>query len=95
MLLPAVGMLGGLSLLSFDMGGTTAKAALIDKGHIHIYALRTIEPGEELTYDYAYERTPEMDAESEALYVCRCGSPKCRGTILAPVKPAPAKKKAA
>ena len=27
--------LGGLSLLSFDMGGTTAKAALIDKGQFH------------------------------------------------------------
>jgi N-methylhydantoinase A len=27
--------LGGLSLLSFDMGGTTAKAALIDKGRFH------------------------------------------------------------
>ncbi|NBD08695.1 MULTISPECIES: SET domain-containing protein [Corallococcus] len=67
--------------------------SLIDKGHIHIYALRAIEPGEELTYDYAYERTPEMDAEAEALYVCRCGTPSCRGTILAPDKKAPARRK--
>lgn len=69
--------------------------ALIDKKRIYIFALRDIAVGEELVYDYAYERTPEMDAESEALYVCRCGAPKCRGTILAPVKPAPAKKKSA
>ena len=69
--------------------------ALIDKGHIYIYALRTIEPGEELVYDYAYERTPDMGPESDALYVCRCGSPKCRGTILAPEKKAPARKKTA
>lgn len=60
--------------------------ALIDKGHIYIYALRTIEPGEELVYDYAYERTEGMGPDSESLYVCRCGSPKCRGTILAPLK---------
>jgi hypothetical protein len=68
--------------------------ALIDKGHIYIYALRTIEAGEELVYDYAYERTEDMGPDAEALYVCRCGSPKCRGTILAPPKKAPARKKA-
>ncbi|MFP2926837.1 SET domain-containing protein [Pyxidicoccus sp. 3LG] len=69
--------------------------ALIDKGHIYIYALRTIEPGEELVYDYAYERTDGMGPDSEALYVCRCGAPKCRGTILAPLKKEkePARKK--
>lgn len=69
--------------------------SLIDKGHIHIYALRTIEPGEELTYDYAYERTPEMGDDAEGLYVCRCGTPSCRGTILAPEKKAPARRKKA
>jgi hypothetical protein len=68
--------------------------ALIDKGHIYIYALRNIEEGEELVYDYAYERTQDMGPDSEALYVCRCGSPKCRGTILAPLKKEPAAKKA-
>lgn len=69
--------------------------ALIDKKRIFIYALRTIEPGEELTYDYAYERTEGMGPDAEALYVCRCGMPSCRGTILAPPKKAPARKKKA
>ena len=69
--------------------------ALIEKGHIYIYSLRNIEPGEELVYDYAYERTEDMGPESEALYMCRCGSPKCRGTILAPLKKERPAKKAA
>ncbi|WP_338867578.1 SET domain-containing protein [Myxococcus stipitatus] len=69
--------------------------ALIDKKRIYIFALRALEVGEELVYDYAYERTEDMGPESVALYMCRCGSPKCRGTILAPekVKKAPAPRK--
>ncbi|GEL72697.1 SET domain-containing protein [Myxococcus virescens] len=69
--------------------------ALIEKGHIYIYALTSIEPGEELVYDYGYERTEDMGPEAEALYVCRCGAPNCRGTILAPAKKAPARKSSA
>ncbi|NTX04376.1 SET domain-containing protein [Myxococcus sp. CA040A] len=68
--------------------------ALIDKGRIYIFALRALEVGEELVYDYAYERTEDMGPDSEALYVCRCSAPQCRGTILAPEKKAPARKKA-
>jgi SET domain-containing protein len=60
--------------------------AVIDKKRIYIEALRTIRPGEELFYDYQYERTDETTAEDEQLYVCRCGTPSCRGTILAPPK---------
>lgn len=67
--------------------------ALIDKKRIYIFALRALEVGEELVYDYAYERTEDMGPESMALYMCRCGSPKCRGTILAPEKKAPAPRK--
>ncbi len=70
--------------------------ALIEGKKIFIYALKDIEPGEELVYDYAYERAEGMDEESEQIYVCRCGAKNCRGTILAPPKPpARARKKAA
>jgi len=60
--------------------------AVIEDGHIYIEALRTIYPGEELAYDYAYERTSAHTKEDEILYACRCGAANCRGTILAPPK---------
>ncbi len=57
-----------------------------EDGRVFIGALKTIEEGTELLYDYAYERTPEHTEADLKLYVCRCGSPKCRGTIMAPLK---------
>ena len=53
-------------------------------GRIFIKALADIAPGEELFYDYGLiidERyTPKLKKQFE----CRCGSPHCRGTMLAP-----------
>jgi uncharacterized protein len=60
--------------------------AVIEDGRIYIEAIRTIHPGEELAYDYQYERTDETTEADERLYVCTCGAPNCRGTILAPKK---------
>jgi SET domain-containing protein len=53
---------------------------------IFIEARRNIKAGEELLYDYQYERTDDHTAEDEALYACRCGAPKCRGSILVSAK---------
>ena len=66
--------------------------AVIVRGRIYIEALRTIHPGEELAYDYAYERSDDHTEEDEALYKCRCGADNCRGTILAPPKKKAARK---
>jgi SET domain-containing protein len=53
-------------------------------GRVFIKALRRIEPGEELFYDYGLiidERyTPKLKKQFE----CRCGARQCRGTMLAP-----------
>ena len=65
--------------------------AISDRKRIFIEARKTIKAGEELLYDYQYERTDDHTEEDEKFYACRCGSPKCRGSILAP-KPAAKKK---
>lgn len=46
----------------------------IMKGHILYMSRREIRKGEELTVDYRFEKKVEK-------VDCRCGSPKCRGTI--------------
>jgi SET domain-containing protein len=58
--------------------------AVIKHGKIYIHALRGIEPGTELAYDYQYERTGRNDAQLEKFYVCKCGSDNCRGSIMKP-----------
>ena len=60
--------------------------AIDEKKRIYIEAIRNIAPGEELTYDYAYERDGTEDEDWERIYICKCGAPTCRGTILAPQK---------
>jgi uncharacterized protein len=61
------------------------EAVITDK-KIFIHALHTIEPGTELAYDYKYERTGRNDAKLEKFYVCKCGAPSCRGSIMQPAK---------
>ena len=56
--------------------------AVNDDNRIFIEAIRAIKAGEELFYDYMYERTKEHTKEDLRLYVCRCGTKSCRGTIL-------------
>ncbi|HEU4564167.1 MAG TPA: SET domain-containing protein-lysine N-methyltransferase [Gemmatimonadaceae bacterium] len=61
--------------------------AVIEEGRIFIEALRDITAGEELTYDYAYERQGRFRKEWWTLYACRCGAKRCRGIILKTPKP--------
>jgi len=58
--------------------------AIDDRKRIFIEARRNIRAGDELLYDYQYERTDDHTEEDEKFYACRCGAAKCRGTILAP-----------
>ena len=69
--------------------------AVIEDDRIWIYALKNIQPGVELAYDYKYERTGGNIAELEKFYVCHCGSSKCRGSIMAPPRKRSKKRKQA
>jgi SET domain-containing protein len=52
-------------------------------GRVFIKALRTIKPGEELFYDYGLVIDERYTPKLKKQFECRCGSPKCRGTMLA------------
>lgn len=51
---------------------------------VFLNALRDIEPGEELFFDYGLIIDARMTAKLKKEYACWCGSPACRGTMLAP-----------
>jgi len=57
--------------------------AVIDHGRIWIDTIRDVGPGEELAYDYAYVLEERHTLAAKRRFPCHCGSPKCRGTILA------------
>ena len=55
---------------------------------IFIAAIRTIQTGEELSYDYQIQRDSDDAPNVDEIYACRCGALNCRGSMLeAPKKP--------
>jgi uncharacterized protein len=57
-----------------------------DDGRVFIYALRDIEPGEELSYYYALIYDGRHTKAVKRAFPCHCGAPSCSGTMLAPKK---------
>lgn len=55
-----------------------------DGQRVFIKALRKIAPGEELFYDYGLIIEERYTPALKKQFACHCGSPKCRGTMLAP-----------
>ena len=53
-------------------------------GRVFIRALRDLQPGDELFYDYGLVLDERQTSRLKKQYACRCGSPSCRGTMLAP-----------
>ena len=71
--------------------------SVIERRRVFIDAIRDIAPGEELTYDYQIGRERNDPPNVDEIYACRCGSARCRGTMLWPPrrKPAARRRKAA
>ena len=55
-----------------------------DGDRIFIESLRSIKQGEELCYDYHLQVPGKISDKVKKEYACFCGSPKCRGTQIAP-----------
>jgi len=58
--------------------------SVIEDGRVWIEAIRPVKKGEELGYNYEIGREKNDPENVDEIYACRCGSPKCRGTMLSP-----------
>lgn len=66
----------------------------VEKRRVYIEAIRDIEAGAELTYDYQIHREDDDPQNIDEVFACRCGFPSCRGTMLWPTERKPKRKKA-
>jgi uncharacterized protein len=60
--------------------------SVIRNRRVYIRALRGIEPGEELSYDYAIGRDRDDPEDVDEIWACHCGASTCRGTMLWPAR---------
>jgi len=49
---------------------------------IFVEAIRTIQRGEELAYDYQIQRDRDDPPNVDEIFACRCGAASCRGSML-------------
>ena len=67
--------------------------SVIEDRRVFIDAVRAIEPGEELTYDYQIQREPDDPPDVDTVFACHCGSTRCRGSMLWPPRRAAARRR--
>lgn len=59
------------------------------KDKVYIEAIRDIAAGEELSYNYGIVLSDPHTPAMKKLWACRCGAPKCTGTMLQPKRKKP------
>jgi SET domain-containing protein len=58
---------------------------VIARQRVFVHAIRDIEAGEELFYDYWYMTDESFTLDDlKRIYPCRCGAKNCRGTLARP-----------
>ena len=87
----------GRTVIDAGVGGNDARfinhscdpncETLIEDRRVFIHALRTIQAGEELSYDYQIKRAAGDPPGIDDIYACRCGAAGCRGTMLIGPRP--------
>jgi hypothetical protein len=92
------------TVIDAGMGGSDARfinhgcdpncETVIEDRRVFIEAIRTIQPGEELCYDYQIQRDSDDPANIDEIFACRCGVTACRGSMLEPGKKEPKRKNA-
>jgi SET domain-containing protein len=75
---------GGNAARWINHGCTPNCVAEEEDGRVFIDARRDIAAGEELAYDYGLIIDERYTPALKKQYACRCGSRRCRGTMLAP-----------
>ncbi len=53
---------------------------------VFIETIRTIQPGEELSYDYQIQRDSDDAPNVDEIFACHCGAKNCRGSMLEAAK---------
>lgn len=80
------GGIGGNDSRFINHGCDPNCESVIEDRRVFVEAIRTIKPGEELTYDYSIGRDDDDPENVDEIYACRCGAKNCRGTMLWPAK---------
>jgi len=66
---------------------------VMENRRVFIEAIRDIEPGDELGYDYMIRHEAGDPPNIAEIFACHCGAPACRGTmLLPPQEPQPPRK---
>jgi hypothetical protein len=68
--------------------------SVVENKRVFIEAIRTVEAGTELTYDYQIQREDDDPDNIDEVFACRCGFMQCRGTMLWPTERKPKRTKA-